>query len=85
MAHLKIYVHSQSIDQDVSTYVSSCTLCNISKPRKSLLGLYTPLSLSSRAYESITMDFLGGLPRTKSGNDYFVVVVDRFSKMLLEI
>jgi len=37
-----------SIDQDVSRYVSATTLCDISKPTTSLLGLYTTLHLPSR-------------------------------------
>jgi hypothetical protein len=74
-------VHSQSIDQYVSRYVSAFILCNIRKLRNSLLGLYTPLCFHLRTYESITMDFLGGFPRKNSGNDYFLVVVDRFNKM----
>jgi hypothetical protein len=29
------------------------------------------------------MDLFGGFPRKKSGNDYFIVVVDRFNKMFV--
>ncbi|KAI5317368.1 hypothetical protein L3X38_037075 [Prunus dulcis] len=53
-------------------------LCNTSKPSNRKLGLYLLLPVPSRPWESISIDFLGGLPKTKFGNDYLFVVVDRF-------
>jgi hypothetical protein len=45
--------------------------------------LYTPLPVPSRPWESISMDFVGGLPMSRKNHDYLYVVVDRFSKMCI--
>jgi hypothetical protein len=69
--------------QDVSKYIRSCTAYTISKPTTKKQGMYTPLPTLDRPWESISMDYMSGLPSTKRGNDCVFVVVDRFSKMVI--
>jgi hypothetical protein len=77
--------------QDVSKYIRSCTACAIAKPATNVIvkpttkkqGMYTPLPIPNKPLESISMDYMSGLPSTKQGNDYVFVVVDRFSKMVI--
>jgi hypothetical protein len=45
--------------------------------------LHTPLPTPDRPWESISMDYMSGLPSSKWGNDCVFVVVDRFSKMVI--
>ena len=40
-----------------------------------------PLPIPSRPWESIGMDFLGLLPKSKAGSDMVLIVVDRLTKM----
>jgi hypothetical protein len=58
-------------------------LCAISKPTIKKQGLYTPLPTPEKPWESISMDYMSGLPSTKQGNDCVFVVVDRFLKMAI--
>jgi hypothetical protein len=69
--------------QDINKYIRSCTAYTISKPTTKKQGLYTPLPTPNRPWESISMDYMSGLPSTKQGNDCVFVVVDRFSKMAI--
>ena len=69
--------------ESVSHFIKGCSLCAVSNLSNRKLGLYTPLPVPSRPWESISMDFLGGIPLSKRGHDYLYVVVDRFRKMCI--
>jgi len=69
--------------ESVSRFIRGCSLCAVSKPSNRKLGLYTPLPMPSRPWESVSMDFAGGFPLSRKGHDYLYVVVDRFSKVCI--
>jgi len=60
-------------------------MCAKSKPNNRKLGLYTLLPVPSHPWESVSMDFVGGLPKPRKGHDYLYVVVDSFKKMCILI
>jgi hypothetical protein len=62
-------------------YVKSCDTCARSKaPRHRPFGLLQPLSIPSRPWGSIAMDFITDLPTVRTKNS-ILVVVDRLTKM----
>lgn len=66
--------------RDVKKYVMSCDICARCKtPRASPMGLLQPLSVPSRPWGSISMDFIVDLPTSK-GKNTILVVVDRLTK-----
>jgi len=60
-------------------------MCAKSKPNNRKLGLYTPFRVPSNPWESISMDFVGGLPKFRKGHDYLYVIVDKFNKICILI
>jgi len=62
-------------------YVKSCDTCARSKaPRHRPFGLLQPMSIPSRPWGSIAMDFITDLPIVRTKNS-ILVVVDRLTKM----
>jgi hypothetical protein len=83
VAVLQKYFYWPNLRRDVGKYIRSCTACAIAKLIIKKQDLYTPLPTPSRPWESISMDYMPGLPSTKHGNDCIFVVIDRFSKMAI--
>ena len=73
---LQNHCYWPQMQETVAKYIRGCVMCAMSKPSNRKLGLYTPLPVSSRPWESISMDFVGALPMSRKGHDYLYVVVD---------
>ena len=70
------------INKDVHDYVLRCQKCQVNKAeRLKVGGLLHPLEIPSGKWESISMDFIVGLPKTQRGHDFVWVIVDRLTKM----
>jgi hypothetical protein len=66
---------------DVRDYVKYCDSCQRVKASNQLpAGLLHPLQIPTRKWQSISMDFITGLPKSKHGHNAIWVVVDRLSK-----
>ena len=81
LATLQEHFYWPKMKRDVERVCARCVTCKKAKSKIKPHGLYTPLPIPDAPWEDISMDFVLGLPRTKTGKDSIFVVVDRFSKM----
>ena len=59
----------------------SCLTCQKSKiEHQKPSGMMQPLNIPEWKWDSISMDFVSGLPKTVKGNDSIWVIVDRLTK-----
>ena len=66
---------------NIQSYIRGCIKCQTNKGvHHARYGLSQALSVPERRWSEITMDFIMDLPRTSSGYNAIMVVVDRFSK-----
>ena len=80
-AQVRTFYFWIGMQHDVRKFFEKCKICQHAKGRRQNNGLYQPLPIPTRPWDSISMDFVMGLPRTQTRNDSIYVVVDRFSKM----
>ena len=67
----------------VRHYVQSCTSCQLSKSTNRVQpGQLRPLQIPDSPFASVGMDFITGLPQTRSGHDCILVFVCRLTKMV---
>ena len=68
--------------REVQRYVEKCQICQqVKADRRRKAGLLRPLEIPTRKFESITMDFVSGFPRTVGRYNTVWVIVDRLTKI----
>src|SRR5690606_24984041 len=72
-----------SMRQTIARFIRNCDTCSRIKPvRHAPYGYLKPLSVPQRRWDSVSMDFIVGLPESNSAKyTSILVVVDRLSKM----
>nr|GEZ30465.1 putative reverse transcriptase domain-containing protein [Tanacetum cinerariifolium] len=67
--------------KDIATYVSKCLTCSkVKAEHQKPSGLLQQPEIPKWKWENIIMDFVNKLPRTRSGHDSILVIVDRLAK-----
>jgi hypothetical protein len=70
----------KGLKQDVMRHISECVTCQQNKSKQTLpAGLLQPLPIPEQKWESLSMDFITGLPKAQGKDDIFVGV-DRLTK-----
>lgn len=81
ISRLRQYYFWPNMDQDVRNYVRKCEICRSAKaPNVCLRPPMGQMKQASEPFEFLTLDFVGPLPRSRTGMDNLLVVTDVFSK-----
>ena len=71
-----------NLKRDIAEYIAKCDVCSrVKAEHQKPAGLLQPLKAPDWKWDSIGMDFITGLPRTKSGYDSIWVIVCRLTKI----
>jgi hypothetical protein len=69
-----------NLKEDVKDYVTKCQVCKKAKHENCRSpGLLQPLPVPNQAWHTVSMDFIEGLPKSKTF-DTILVVIDKFTK-----
>jgi hypothetical protein len=72
----------KGMDADIAAPVRACRACGLSKTAQNIYYGMLSSDVAACPMEKLFIDFVGKLPRSKSGNAYALVCVDAFTKFV---
>ena len=77
-------VYWPTIQANVTAHVQTCEECQGNKPSNQRpVGLLQPLEVLKQQLEKMDMDFVTHLPKTRTGYDSMLVIVDYVTKIMI--
>ena len=69
------------LKKDIGDYLAKCLeFQHVKEENQHPVGILQPLPITEWKWETISMDFIIGLPKSTKQNDAIMVVVDKLSK-----
>ncbi len=76
----------RGMDTDIAQFVQQCHSCQIAKSPKPLKpGILTEFPLMTEPWDTIHIDHVGPLPKTKEGYSYILTLIDRGTNFCMAI
>ena len=71
-----------SVKKDVTRFVKSCAICQrVGKPNQVIVKApLHPIASLGEPFSEVVLDIVGPLPKTKRGNNYLLMMIDRTSR-----
>ena len=80
--HVKERFWWNNLKRDIAEHIAKCDVCSrVKAEHQKPAGLLQPLPVPDWKWEQIGMDFITGLPRTRSVYDSIWVIVERLTKV----
>ncbi|RVW31634.1 Transposon Ty3-I Gag-Pol polyprotein [Vitis vinifera] len=78
----KYTIHLSGMKRDIAQFVANCHICQqVKVEHQRSIGLLQSLPIPEWKWDHITMDFVIGLPRSRSKKNGVWVIVDRLTKL----
>jgi hypothetical protein len=70
------------LKSDIVDYLANCLECKqVKTEHQHLAGFFQPLPIPEWKWETISMDFITGFPKSTKQNDVIMIVVEKLSKV----
>lgn len=80
-ADMRRLYYWEGMMRDIASYMSNCMTCQLVKAEHQRPnGLLQPLEAPLWKWDQISIDFIDGLPRSRSGHNNVWVIMDRLTK-----
>lgn len=80
---IKLEYYWPNMSSEIKLYVRNCDICKSAKPTNQIQRAEMGKQrVATRPWQILQIDFIGPLPRSKSGYLYILVVVDTFTKFV---
>ena len=80
MAKLRTRFYWPLMKKDVQEFIKTCAVCQqVKTPGGKPIAPLVPIKIQ-RPFQIVTSDFLGDFPKSRRGNQYIIVFVDKFTK-----